>query len=678
MSIYIYNGVPLEYFRTTSYEMTTDKDPSNTDVTWNVYTIRGRGFVTAASMGITTNTASVLQFVKNSLEQPRRGFYYQQGNTPVISIGVNNGLTAGLAIDAKLGPWPMPVVVNEVTSGTFSVEHGVVVRLVQCLTETDQNGNPCAPNPVVSLRWNQEETFDENWYSRLVTDGRLIVRSDMLQSADNFRPLATPEILNDYQRVATRYRLSEDGCELAFSMTDQEMDRLPPFPATTASGEYVVVCPRPGTLRMGNCTVSLEGQKGTPRVALLVKAFNMCYAKLKADGFQSKTQPIVWGTFTEDLFRPKVKVSMQANLTPISRKGGFGGALLGIGLNRLAQPSTFVPQVMPSVGKPTYGLADNKKGIAPPTRKRIEALLTAAFSDPCACMISTVDLTNSNAPLPGVNGGNPKIMAEMRNGAAGGSGSAEGPNEREISVSIGPIAPFDPTPLIGDTAPYDVYTIEAEYNWDQGIRQLPGSGVDPDGGISSFVRVHGGAMTLTVTWVAGRTGNPPVLPAYQSSDPNLVALSGGIVAKDIAFGADGTSPTYLVAGYYIYGAYDPTKVSINAPIPPFLDISIAKQIAPLEAAYYSPMPLFSFVGASGPNPFVLPTQSIPNTQYADTTANQLDIGISIAVDNSPTESSTGASGGATDLNGLQGGGSNGGGGLFVGGGTVGAPPRVNA
>jgi hypothetical protein len=673
MSAYIYDGVSLVYPKTTFYEMATERDPSYTDVLWNKYTIRCRGFCYAGSGQIPGNSAAALQFLKNSLEAPRRSFLYQQGAVVVLNIGANAQGGGGPAIDAKLGPEPLPTVVREVTSGTFAVETGVIVRKVECITEFDEDGNPCPPNPVVSLRWSQEESFDDGWYSQLTTEGRLIVRSDLLQSADNFRPLVTPPILTDYMRKRSRYKLSPDGLMLDFTFVDQEVDRLPPYPAVKASGAFTVLCPKPGILRIGNVQLKLEGQKGTDRKALLVKAFNMAYAKLRADGFQNETVPIIWGQFREDLFSPVVEVSMQANLSVIQKKGGFAGALIASGLQfglQKAGLTTFRPQVMPSVGTDTFGLKSNRKGIAPPDRKRVEALLTAAFADPCACQVQIAQLENvpNLTPDGSFPTGNPSFTGELR-------------SKGEAVFTVEPLPPNNPTPNVIDTAPYNEYMLEAEYRWEEGIAQTPGTGVvaisqggtptgstQVGGNQAAFTRYHGGMMTMDVVWVCGRTGDAPILPAYQSQDPNLTALGGGIVVKNLEMSADGSTPVYLSAGYYHYGATDPTKVALNAPVPPFLNPQVANQIAPLAVANYSNVPLFSFVGATGPNPFVLPTTTAPvNTQWADGAAQSVSAGIRGAESVNPTTSSSGLQGSGV-LGGL--GGQDQGGGIYVGGGAV--------
>jgi hypothetical protein len=431
MSQYIYDNVALQYCRTLSLEMVTERDPSGTDVMWTKYTIRVRGFVCASpgqspNQGATNpatgrvDSAWVLNQLKSALTSPRRSLLYSLGTNVFVNIGA--GL--GAVIDAKLGPDPLPTTVREITSGMFMVETGCVVRVVECATQLDSSGSPCAPNPVLSLRWTQSESFDDNWYSHLHTSGRLIVRSDLLQSADNFRPLATPPIVSDYIRTSAKYTLSEDGLQLAFQFEDVEVDRLPPYPATKASGKYIVECPM-GVQRIGQISIHLEGQKGTNRRDLLVRAMAMCYSKLQADGnFGPRNRagvraPLIKRvSVVEDLFSPIVDVSMQAMMTPILGRGGAAAALVGalavVARRAIGGPPP--PAIMPSVGLDTFGLGSGKKGIAPPERKRLAGLLTAMFSDPCACMVSegvlTTDLNvggfsfGSNLNTPG---GNPAI-----------------------------------------------------------------------------------------------------------------------------------------------------------------------------------------------------------------------------------------------------------------------------
>ena len=118
--------------------------------------------------------------------------------------------------------------------------------------------------------------------------------------------------------------------------------------------------------------------------------------------------------------------------------------------------------------------------------------------------------------------------------------------------------------------PYDHYRVVSRYSHDAGVRVLPGTGAGRDGGKGLPVTVHGGQTKLYVAWTARRAGVPPVLPAARPSDPNLVYLGGTVMPAQIEIGADGYSPVYEVTGAYSYGVIDPDRVTVTAPVPPFL------------------------------------------------------------------------------------------------------------
>ena len=185
--MYIYNGVALLYCRTLSFEMVQERDPTNTDAVWNKYTIRVRGFLSDIfepdSESETFNepvfinkTADVLTRVKAKLESPRKAFSYTIGSTTIVAVGSIGDARGGLpAMDAKLGPEPLAASVREVASGTFMVECGIICRIVECpdCPQASESGTQSVLSPVVSLRWSQTETFDQNWFSHLSTSSAL-------------------------------------------------------------------------------------------------------------------------------------------------------------------------------------------------------------------------------------------------------------------------------------------------------------------------------------------------------------------------------------------------------------------------------------------------------------------------------------------------------------------------
>lgn len=586
---YTYNGVHLQECQTLEFVMETERDPSGTDVLWNKYTVRVRGFISGSQGQFRNDTPTALSELKDYLEQPRKPFKYAVGGVTLVESGQNGEHP----IDAHLGPEPLKATVREVTSGTFAVECGVIVRQVSCRNECESR------NPVVSLRWKQTESFDQNWNSRLVTEGRLIVRSDLFQSADSFRPLATPPILSDYQRMRSEYTLSEDGTNLMFRFEDVEVDRLPPYPATKAKGFFLVSVTK-NTMRMGKAFVELEGPKGTSRRTLMMRALRICYARIAEEnpGVPGGL-PILDGEFQEDLFEPKVSVSITGLLQPLGGNAGLLGAWMNAPIGTTVQSiygslmtggvPAYVdagPAAMPSVGKPPPGCESGRRGIAPPDRKRIAALLAAAFRDPCLCAESETSLSTS--------GRTPTTERELPS-ISGGPGSSPG----TATISIGPL----PAPLSSATVggpSYTYYRANLTTSMDTGTVPMPGTGMpsnntSPGGGSQSnnvaspstaaAVSVGGGLMMVEMVWTAMRIGLPPVIPGMVSSDPNLLPVKGALVGQNITTSPDGTAIVYGASGWLRFMVLDPSKFDSAAPIPPFLSAEVASGAPNLTASW---------------------------------------------------------------------------------------------
>lgn len=584
MSVYTYNNVTLQHCKTLLFEVKTERDPSNTDVLWRRYTVRVRGFLATgpdAFPGLSDplDSAATLNQVKVALTTPRCPFSFTVGSNVLVQVPSS---IAKSTIDARLGPDPEACVVREITSGVFLVEHGVVCRIVDC-----PPGCEDVEDPVVSLRWTQSESFDVNWNSTLETQGLLIVRSDLLESADSFRELATPPVLPNYQRETSRYTLSPDGLQLQFHFRDVEVDRLPPYPATSAEGRFTINMNQ-GGVRTGQVDLTLRGINGTNRGLLLIVALRMAFAKLDAEGFMSVPQ-VVWGTMSEDLFVPSVSVSIQGMLS----MAGYDSR--GDPRARYLPGTTIpAPSLMYSVDQ-LLGYDDAKTpqdGIAPPVRKKILGLVAAAFRDPCGCSGASTDVVLKTDPGTGDPSGTPP------------SGTTPPPPPPPM-IDIGPTT--DPTKvistaLVSDRAPYDHYEVDVTYEWDEGRVHLPATGSEKTGKVSSVVQASGGRMQMLVCWVAMRTGLPPVLPAYESPDPNVVPLGGAIVAKNVTPSADGSMLSHAVSGWYRYAILDPQKVRLAAPTPPFL-ATLATEAAKDSVGFFTRNILWKFLGETGPNPF---------------------------------------------------------------------------
>jgi hypothetical protein len=167
--------------------------------------------------------------VKHRMMAPRQQFQYSCGNLVVASPGLN----------CNLGPKPLSCEVETMLShGVFLVAFGIEVCLAACAT------NPIR-SPVVSVKWSQSESFDKDWLSTVTTRGRLVVRSDLRQSADSFRNLCVPGMISDYRRESIEFTLSESGCELGFVVTDKAVAVPVPYGATDMpQGQFTVVLAR--------------------------------------------------------------------------------------------------------------------------------------------------------------------------------------------------------------------------------------------------------------------------------------------------------------------------------------------------------------------------------------------------------------------------------------------------
>lgn len=534
MSLFRYNGVYIHLSKT-DFTVTDEKDPSGSDVLWYKYTVKVRGFISPSLgqfPGVSgADQSHVMQAaLQHHLQAPRRSLLYQIGNTTILE---QDG-----GMDAHLGPFPVQVHVKAPVAGVYPVDFTVECRKSSCGDECDVG------HPVVSLRWEQTESFGENWEATLTTSGLLICRSDLLLSADSFRPLCVPPVLPDYKRVQSSYTLSPDGTRLRFNFVDKEYDRLPPYPATKADGQFVVQVTN-GAKRVGNVRVKLEGQKGTSRSHLMLVAIYMAYAKLHKENARGNEPfpnlPLMSGNFREGMTGevPIVEVELTSLLPPL------GGNTTAI---QPGPDGIIPPKMIRSIGVETYGLSSDQPGIPHPIRKRVLGLVSNVFRDPCACQDGVADLIHVN------EFGNSELRTEGR-------------TTEPATLTIG--STEEDLKTHADEDPYDYYECDTEWDWDEGNALLPGTGVGENGHVGKMVQLHGGRMFMYLIWVARRTGKPPVLPAYLSPDPNYEPMRANYTARHVEPNADNTQLVWTVCGYYKYGVVDPKKVDYAAPILPF-------------------------------------------------------------------------------------------------------------
>lgn len=558
--------------------------------------------------------------IKHRLMVPRQALYYSCGNLTVRSDG----------LDCNQGPVPSACEVVTMINGFFLVNITITACLAQC------SDNPI-PSPVVSLKWTQSEAFNEDWLSTVTTRGKLVVRSDLRQSADSFRHLCVPGLLSDYVRERIEFTLSESGCELGFAVTDKEQAVMPPYGATKADGQFVVVLSGGGAKRVGQVDLSLRGPKGGSRRDLLAIATRMAMSKL---GMESLASTVFGGSFREDLFANAVSLSLKADLAPLVGSVDRGAI-------RSANKTPFVTQ--------------GQLPLAPPVRSRLLTLLSAPFYDVCSASPG-VDPGRSTTPSTKITNTNPDgtTTTTTRPGTdvpgtqlvPGGSVGMV-PSASVASSSVASSTPVGPAAFasarsapaiditvvdqvpdpetkdaidVSDSAPYDLYQCECAFTYDGGVVMLPGTGVGPDGRKALPVTRHGGLMDLVVTWKIERKILSPIMPRYRCPNTNFVPLGGEVKTDELKMSADGRTPVYVVAGWYRYGIIDPDQVSVTAAVPPFLT-DTAAQGSKLAAGFFSDRVIWQFQDSGGPNPF---TTDVLDQKPGDQVAKSLGAFLSVA------------------------------------------------
>ncbi|VTT97599.1 unnamed protein product [Gemmataceae bacterium] len=544
MSIFSYAGVGLTLIKTKTFRVEPEYDPSGVDHKWNKFTLSvvgllgptpkiseqpyndaaaAAGAATAAELAVSLGLDAALaqaaasaasqaavaaakeqrqrpgydysappsppgtaeeytayaDQIKHRLMVPRQALHYSCGNLTVRSDG----------LDCNQGPVPSACEVATMINGYFLVSITVTACLAQCPDSP-------IPSPVVSLKWTQAEAFNEDWLSTVTTRGKLVVRSDMRQSADSFRHLCVPGLLSEYVRERIEFPLSESGCELGFTITDKEQAVMPPYGATKADGQFVVVLSGGGAKRVGQVDLSLRGPKGGSRRDLLAIATRMAMSKL---GMESLASTVFGGSFREDLFANAVSLSLKADLAPLVGSVDRGAI-------RSANRTPFVSQ--------------NQLPLAPPVRSRLLALVSAPFYDVCSASPgtqparSTTPATKSASTATTSEGTTPTPPATTPGTDAPGTQLVPGgsvgmlPSESVQSSSVASSTPVGPAAFasarsapsidvtvvdqvpdpevkdaidFADSAPYDLYQCECAFTYDGGVVMLPGTGVGPDG-----------------------------------------------------------------------------------------------------------------------------------------------------------------------------------------------------
>ena len=608
MSAIYYGGINLGYIKTTRFEDRAEVSKDKPDLVYRVTTIQVQSLLATEIIpaNVGESLRDLVNRVRHELERPRRPFRYILDDGTVL-IDLING------VDDANGPIPFGVSVTLFAEKSLVITWGVEVRLADCQGRL---------NPILSNRWSETATIDDEHLTTLRRSGHLIVAGRKGINPDNYRSLVTPRIAPKMVRKSSTYTLHENGLELRYDFVDEEKYVLPPYPAVKASGRMTeMTVGMIGPKRTGQVNCELTGPPGVDKKILFQRAMEVCMSRaLQTAVFRDVNGSIIaGGGIEEDLFSNKVNVILRWNIRPSEQRqlGGVrpsiisGGTIPGLwgAIQAGTQEGNLVPAFPPKanannvnvssmgtkagwIGAPIPGTGD-EFGVAPPTRGDLEwlELLAPAFHDPC--------LTNY------VNDPPPRYTPPTK--------TIEIATEPVATVKVGTFSNND-IPLPGsafaretDDAVYNYWKCTSSYINDSGLNVTT---MMKQGVRGRAYRLRGESLSLVVEFEASRTGRPPWVPTPQAppvpttSGPGWVFIGGTTSPENVEVAGDGVTLVHTISGRYEYKACDPCLAKVVAPIPPWLSLSVADE-ARMAAALHSGTMVF-LTGRERsifPNPF---------------------------------------------------------------------------
>jgi hypothetical protein len=630
MSFLSYNTITLPLIRTEDVDYSDVMSDDGMDYLHTKISIGVRSMISPdLPIGIAGGVAlpgesgtAALARVQHMLEQPRKLLIF--GASPVQPL-----VNVGPQDDVRNGPFPRNLKVTEIQgTNTFQVSFRIEAHINQCPNA------PSIKQPMISNRWRQTVTIDEDMLTRKTTTGKLIIRGGQNLNPDDFRFAVFPPIPVDFHRVQSEYIVQEDGLALLYTFADQELTVRPPVPAIKAEGEYVETIEGNGN-RIGEFRLRLTGAKPSnpqfpnqrlDQAALLSVAIDAAVKRLDAAGLQragdkSDGGYMAHAVLRSNLVKNEVAIVIRGQLKPyIGRlKPDLGRR---VPFNLLPFDKVYFDE----------GRSDASKRISPGFRGSAGLRLASALlNDPCLLQATLSTPGGSDSPLT-----SPGTLVSPGQSAAGiqtpSTGTLATPPPPEVqgrpdlpvinaalftTVSLPDLDSFVGT-LQNNSDPFVVGGIYSDYRVHQHFRRKKSTLVLPGGKLGvpcAFVKFADDVLELRVDWTAERIGEAPLLPSTDLLDNgNSVLLDEHTCPEEVVYeGADSTTPRVRVSGTYWYGFKDSTIVdTATAPVTP---LSVAM----------SPGLVASLGSQDGTDPAFLDTTEIE--QAADVAAGKFAPGI---------------------------------------------------
>lgn len=292
MSEVTYNGVVIKDVLTQSIDQTPVYSVGEVDeifvkttvsIKFTFHTVSGAGLGYHAGANLASGTEAVLRRLTTS----RRRFTMTIGGVSLFDIAPGatepDVSVSGNIQDIDNGPRPTCKIdeINGigVARGTFTV----VFATPSCGT----------PQSVVNLRWWTSDDIDNNWYTTRTISGRLRVANKNI-GPHEMRGLVFPPLQPGFRRDKMSFSEDPNGLALDFTITDLEVYRSAPSPASTWRGNHRISSQVPGaSVVESEASVELTGAHDVHQTELILLGVKIIDAKLQLQnqGVTGKKSP---------------------------------------------------------------------------------------------------------------------------------------------------------------------------------------------------------------------------------------------------------------------------------------------------------------------------------------------------------------------------------------------------
>jgi hypothetical protein len=201
---------------------------------------------------------------------------------PLASPSVRNAPTGNdfpgdrSGYDLNNGPKPLGCSITRIIGNTV-----LFVRFTfeVCKIECD-SGDGQAPNVtqgVLSNRWSMSDSIDSNRMTVRTITGKLRVTTPHIE-ANAFRGWVVPTLQDGMRRESMQFRVTEDGLNLDYTITDREIAYSVPQPATSWQYKYTEST-LTATTTMSHVMVHLKGDRNTDKRELIKTAVAIANAR---------------------------------------------------------------------------------------------------------------------------------------------------------------------------------------------------------------------------------------------------------------------------------------------------------------------------------------------------------------------------------------------------------------